>query len=144
MKNALAIIAVLFVSSFMALQACASERAPLTEKDQAYFVSVREAVLKNDKNWLARQIEFPMECFVGGKLVDIESEAQFIKEYNDIIDENVRVAINAQDPSKMFKNHKGFRVGRGSVWMSEMRNPDDTTRYAIIKINNQKIPPAKK
>jgi len=137
MKKTIAIFTVLFALIIAPLQSSASDIDPVTNADRAYFISVREAIMKNDKKWLADQMSLPMECYVKGKKTTIESKEQFIQQYNEIINEYVRASAREQNEDDLFKNSQGFMVGKGAIWMVQTYDDEQNSKYYIYKINNK-------
>ena len=80
-------------------------------------------VLDNNKEGLAKQIRYPL-----GK--SINTEADFIKNYDNIFTKDVKLSIAKINFSQIFRNSKGAMSDAGMVWFSQEGND-----FKIIAVN---------
>jgi hypothetical protein len=80
-------------------------------------------VLDNNKEGLAKQIRYPL-----GKT--IKTEADFIKNYDDIFTKDVKLSIAKINFNQIFRNSKGAMSDAGMVWFSQEGNA-----FKIIAVN---------
>jgi hypothetical protein len=80
-------------------------------------------VLDNNKEGLAKQIRYPL-----GKA--IKTEADFIKNYDNIFTKDVKLSIAKINFSQIFRNSKGAMSDAGMVWFSQEGN-----EFKIIAVN---------
>jgi hypothetical protein len=159
-----------FVGGVTAMAADKSEPAaghPLTDEDRVFLEQLRDAVANDKRSWIADHVRYPIDVTIGGKLLNVEREDQFLAHYDEIMNQRVRDAILRQTSGELFKNWQGTMIGDGEVWFyhglegsyscREVRPPrrgitlDCTTpdpdrrwqppRTGIIAINNDWVPP---
>ncbi|MDD3287637.1 MAG: hypothetical protein PHX43_01340 [Alphaproteobacteria bacterium] len=141
MKKILTFFALFFVLALGPSLALASDADPVSSADKAYFVSVRDAIIKNDKKWLASQINAPLLCDIKGKRTEVNKE-QFLKHYDEIINAHVRKVVKEQDVEDLFKNSFGLMAGDGVLWIVQIADDDGNPKedgYRIYTINNTPI-----
>jgi hypothetical protein len=80
-------------------------------------------VLNNDKTELAKHIRYPL-----GK--SIKTEADFIKNYDNIFTKDAKLSIAKINFSQIFRNAKGAMSEGGYVWFSQ-----EGDGFKIIAVN---------
>ena len=89
-------------------------------KDDAAFEKkvqkFRTAVLTGDKKTAASMINFPISCNVSGKSRNIANSAQFIKNFDRIVNPEYKKAMQEAVPHNLFVNDQGVMLGNGQVW----------------------------
>lgn len=109
----------------------------ITESDKAYFLEIKTAIEKHDARWMANNVDLPMNIGINGKRKPIRTKKDFVKNYDDIINENIISAVQSQDANDLFKNWRGIMIGSGQMWILEYREDgSDIDKYVIIAINN--------
>ncbi|MBU5483689.1 hypothetical protein KQI86_05055 [Clostridium sp. MSJ-11] len=98
------------------------------------FNNIKELVASNDKEKVAEYINFPINVHIGGKKVAIETKDQFIKNYDEIFNDNVKAKLANQKVEETFVNADGIMVGDGEIWISVFNN--SAHKYLIYAINN--------
>lgn len=81
-------------------------------------------VLDNDKAQLAKQIRYPLNK-------SIKTEADFIKNYDQVFTKDAKLSIAKINFSQIFRNSKGAMSDAGMVWFAQEEND-----FKIIAINN--------
>ncbi|WP_141499699.1 hypothetical protein [Paenibacillus luteus] len=95
-----------------------------------FFNKLQKAVAANDKKAVANLIAYPLRVNHDGKSVEITSKKQFISKYNQIITDQVKKKLLAQDVDKVFVNWKGIMIGDGEIWISVFDN-----KIAVYAVN---------
>jgi hypothetical protein len=111
----------------------------LNKKDKAYFIAIRDAIARDDRDWLASQATLVL-CSLHGHHVVLETKKQILRHYDEIINAYVRDAVKKQNPDDLFKNWGGIMVGRGAIWFDRISDGnvnEDLWPYHIITINNE-------
>ncbi len=121
------------------LSVVAAETAPyfeyVTEGDKDYFLKIKAAVENDNREWIADQIDFPLQWDVDPKRKsELIDKSKFIENYELIVDARLRRAISEQNPEDLFKNWMGIMVGRGEVWFMQVSAVKLT--YRIRKIGD--------
>lgn len=98
------------------------------------FNNIKELVASDDKEKVAEYINFPINVHIGGKKVAIETKDQFIKNYDEIFNDNVKAKLANQKVEETFVNADGVMVGDGETWISVFNNSKH--KYLIYAINN--------
>lgn len=80
-------------------------------------------VLDNDKAQLAKQIRYPLNK-------SIKTEADFIKNYDQVFTKDAKLSIAKINFSQIFRNSKGAMSDAGMVWFAQEEND-----FKIIAIN---------
>ncbi|MHB8746298.1 MAG: hypothetical protein ACYC7I_07180 [Gammaproteobacteria bacterium] len=115
------------------------EGMALTKADQAFFSQLSYAVSRNNKEWIADHVSFPLTTKINGEKRTFKNREEFLTEYEIIIDSKVKRAVTLQQPNALFKNWRGLMVGNGEIWFTAVHaDPKDTQRveYYITGINN--------
>jgi hypothetical protein len=112
----------------------------VTAEDKAYVSSVKDAILKDNKEWLADQLRLPLLTVKSGHKLMINSKENFLVQYDKIINPYVHKQVADQDPENVFKNYAGFMIGgTGAIWVSQACDDKGTivpSKYCIITVNN--------
>ncbi|WP_315120144.1 hypothetical protein [uncultured Clostridium sp.] len=98
------------------------------------FNKIKELVASDDKEKVSEYINFPINVHIDGKKVAIETKNQFIKNYDEIFNDNVKAKLANQKVEETFVNDNGVMVGDGEIWISVFNN--STHKYLIYAINN--------
>lgn len=118
---------------FHALYSSALEVTP----EQREFVNeLTTATKADDKEWISEFIAYPLSVsLVNGDRILLETEADFIENYDVIFNANVKEAFLQQEMSELFINWQGLMIGRGHVWITEVILEDCVIKQWIIGIN---------
>ena len=109
-----------------------------TSEEIAFICGLKYAVRRNDKNWIAERVLYPISEQVNGQQKAIRNSAQFEKYYSQIMTADIKTAVLSQDVGKLFKNSRGVMIGHGEIWIMTgyyvmgKKTPD----VLIIAINN--------
>lgn len=81
-------------------------------------------VLDNDKAELAKYIRYPLNK-------SIKTEADFIKNYDQVFTKDAKLSIAKINFSQIFRNSKGAMSDAGMVWFAQ-----EGSEFKIIAVNN--------
>jgi len=103
-----------------------------------FFSSLKQAVLSGDKAAVSKMMRYPLRaCISNPKRNQVASSDEFIKHYDEIINEAVVKAIREQEFNELFVNYKGIMIGRGEFWINATRGSNAKPgRMCVITINN--------
>ncbi|HET9149917.1 MAG TPA: hypothetical protein VFO61_05490 [Alphaproteobacteria bacterium] len=96
-----------------------AEAYPLTKEDKAFVKSLQDALAKDDRAWIVDHVDYPMLTSIGGHDARIQTKAEFLAHFDEIMNARVRAAIANQKPDDLFKNWQGTMIGNGEVWFEE-------------------------
>jgi hypothetical protein len=99
------------------------------------FNTVKDLVAKNNKTEVAKYVMYPINAYIDGKKTAISKEADFVKNYDKIMNAKVKKALANQNVANTFVNQYGVMVGQGELWFSQFNN--NPKKYCIYGINNQ-------
>lgn len=114
--------------------------AGVTENDQnveKFASRIQDDIIKGDKVKLAEQISFPIMVKVNGKVTKID-KADFIKNYDGIINPEFKQTISNAFTKYLFANYLGVMFGSGmyNMWISQVKPTSGNSRLMITAINN--------
>jgi hypothetical protein len=95
--------------------------ADFAQKSRTFLVQLQNAVKAGDKADVAAMISYPLQVN-GSRKTRIKTQAQFLSQYETIIDAHVRQALAKQSAKCLFGNYQGAMIGDGEVWFSEQEN----------------------
>lgn len=105
---------------------------------EQFMADIKSAVKEGNKTWLAKHVLYPIVVNIGSnKKQTIKNQAQFIQQYNKIINPVYKKKIMASCPCNLFANNNGVMLGDGEIWINQ--KPESTEQsydFVIIAINN--------
>lgn len=107
---------------------------------ESFLGTLKDAVANDDRRAVASLVRYPIRVQLDGQNTMIASAADFVSRYPEIINDNVKGALLAQETTELFANWRGVMIGRGEVWFGavyEDPRDDETYHLRIIAINNQ-------
>lgn len=136
------ILLVILVIGAINSNACEFESAYEVASEQVAFVNALKAATKVDnKKRISELIAYPLSISLeNGELLRLETEADFIKNYEVIFNSNVKEAILKQEIEALFFTWRGLMVGHGHVWITGVISDGDITTYWITTINTDAPP----
>ena len=104
---------------------------------QIEFVNkLKMATKADDKEWISGVISCPLSISLeSGDQLQIETEADFVENYEVIFNANVKEAILLQEMADLFFNWQGLMIGRGQVWITGAIMESGAVTYWITAIN---------
>lgn len=103
------------------------------EFDETYEI-LRTALSNNDKDTFADYISYPIKVNMDGKKVEIKDKNEFIKNFDKIINEDLKNIFLNQKVEEFFVNQYGIMVGKGQFWISQIAGSKH--KFSIYGINN--------
>lgn len=101
---------------------------------EAAFKQVQELVSEGDKKMVAEYIRYPIVVYIDGTKTEINTEDEFVKNYDKILTEKIKKALMNQKVKETFVNYKGVMVGQGEIWFTITE--EGKHKYSIYGINN--------
>ena len=120
----------------------------LNNEDIQFFLRIQHAIASEDKQWLARNVFYPLGVNSSSKLNHrihrtVHNKNEFITNYKAIINKKVELAVKNQNPQHLFKNWEGVMIGNGEIWFQKLGPINkrgeleiEQYRYYIFTINN--------
>jgi|HubBroStandDraft_5_1064220.scaffolds.fasta_scaffold247311_2 hypothetical protein len=116
-----------------------AKNIPVTKDEKEFVHSLQVAFKKNDCNWVANRVLYPIrvESTENG-FIQIKTASKFVQDCSEILSDNVRQAVLHADIEKLIKSSKGIYLGDGDIWlMSLSRKESDPIKVYIVGINNR-------
>ena len=85
---------------------------------ERFFKAFQQAVNSADVNLVARMVEFPLKVHTLDGTQLVESQQDFIAQYQHIINDGVYTEVVRQNFEELFVHQTGIMIGRGQVWFS--------------------------
>lgn len=103
---------------------------------EQFAKDVVSAFKKQDKEWLSRQMRYPLPIYLENKKqLTIKSPAQFIEKYEQIATKSLLNKMTDWKICNLFANHSGMMLGRGEIWIwREDTATDQDPQYRIKDI----------
>ncbi|MBE5253852.1 MAG: hypothetical protein QRY16_15875 [Enterobacterales bacterium endosymbiont of Blomia tropicalis] len=96
-----------------------------------FLNALQHAVASNDKAAVASLVEYPITI----NKKKITTSSAFIKNYDNILNSNVKKAIANQKYEDLFVRDQGIMIGDGQVWASGIcQDSDQACQNAPVKI----------
>lgn len=103
------------------------------EFDETYEL-LRTALLENDKDTFADYIAYPINATIDGKKTEIKNKEEFIRTFDNIMNEDMKGAFLNQKLENFFVNYQGIMVGNGQFWFNQLEGT--AHKFSIYAINN--------
>jgi hypothetical protein len=102
-------------------------------KVQQLLTTLQQAVAKHDAATVASLVHYPIKVNPGKKPFTVKNEKAFIKDYDNIITQDIQAAIFKQKYENLFVNSQGAMIGDGEVWITGFCR-DKSCKQSDIKI----------
>jgi hypothetical protein len=108
------------------------------DASRQFFSSLKRAVLSGDKVAVSKMMRYPLKANISNpKRNQVASSDEFIKHYDEILNEAVVRAIREQEFNELFVNYQGIMIGSGEFWINATRDSNAKAgRMCVITINN--------
>ena len=113
---------------------------PISEADKKFLAEIADAVQKNDTNWIAEHMVYPLSIVEDNKKRIVTTREQFMPVISQKFTVELRANITAAAKKPLFKNWQGVMVGDGLVWFSEYQR-DDKWRSGIFAFGHFAVQP---
>ena len=90
---------------------------PITEQDKSFVRRLKHSIEIHDEQWVVDNVAMPINVKIYGQKIKINSKHEFIKNYDKIINVNVKNAVLTQDENHLFANWQGIMIGQGQIWI---------------------------
>jgi hypothetical protein len=118
----------------------ASEQAQTDDDDddvkaaEKFVAELQRAVAANDRRKVSRMVLYPLRTRLGRRPVVLRGPRDFLRRYDALFNRHVRAVLAAHQPGEqLFRNWRGFMLGRGEIWFEQLA---DTGEIRIIAVNN--------
>jgi hypothetical protein len=116
----------------------------VTDGERAVLSELKEAIALRDPQRISNRVIYPIKLCVGDRERRVRNAAEFERNFDRIMNRDVRSAVTAQSPDDLFKNWQGVMIGQGQVWIGSYpafhrRNPYPEAMFYIKTINNQSL-----
>lgn len=98
------------------------------------FNTLKNAVINNNKKTISDYINYPITIKINNTTKVINSQHEFIKNYDIIITPKVKSALIKQQLNNINITPNGVKIGNGEMWMNLINNGKH--EYGISAINN--------
>jgi hypothetical protein len=126
---------------------CTKDSRPDCPRAVIFFRSFQASLAKNDREGLARMVEYPLRARLNHKAVQISTPAMLLRHFDEIFDKAVRCEISEASDKDVWGNWQGFTIKDGAVWFDQRlppgekfdaKSPDIWTKgsFKLITVNN--------
>ncbi len=98
---------------------------------RAAFDAIQKAVADGDKSGFAGWVSYPITVTTDGKKTTIKDAAQFEKDYDLILTDEIKTAISGQKWQDLFVNDQGMMFGDGQVWVNGVCKDDKCAAFDV-------------
>ena len=102
------------------------------EEIEQFFKKIKSSIVNDDKIWLSKNIQLPLNVNFGKKKIKIKNQKQFTTNYSKIISESFKKRIKESCICNIFSNSQGAMITNGAIWINEF----DEHHLKITAINN--------
>ena len=110
-----------------------------SDQDVENFASkIQSYIINDNKEQLAKEVQYPINVKINGKVTKIQNSTDFIKNYDQIFNLSSKNAISNAFTKYLFVNWQGIMFGEGlyNIWINEETPPGSTSKLMITAINN--------
>jgi hypothetical protein len=100
------------------------------ETADKFFVDLKTAVEKNERQKVAALIDYPINVLLRGRRLKLRNKAELLKNYDAVFNGKVRQAL-AKSTAPSFANYQGVMIGDGEIWFNLIKD-----KLKITAINN--------
>jgi hypothetical protein len=95
---------------------------------EAFYFKLREALISGDKKTVAELNDYPIRVNFDSGSVYYKSANEFIKNYSDIVTNEMLSRVSKHKFKELFANSYGMHIGLGDIWF---------TGYCIGKVEGK-------
>lgn len=105
---------------------------------ERFMKNVKTAIIKKDKIWLSKHINFPISVAISGKKrTIIKNKTQFIANFDKIFHPDYTNRVKNACTCNMFSNYQGAMIGNGIIWIQNtIKSTESNFDFEVIAINN--------
>jgi hypothetical protein len=103
-----------------------------------FLNEIKRAIAQGDKRAVSKMVSYPTTVDLkSGPKKKIHNRVEFEAHYDEIINERVSKAVQAQAYEDLFVNWRGVMVGNGEIWFAARKGlTGKYDQFRIIKVNN--------
>jgi hypothetical protein len=83
-----------------------------------FLHELQSAVSEHARERVAVMVNYPLRTRLNGKWVRLQTPAQFLAHYDDLLTAKTRDVISRQSYGDLFSSSQGVMIGDGEVWYS--------------------------
>ncbi|CAL1241394.1 hypothetical protein [Candidatus Methylocalor cossyra] len=131
-KTALSLLGALLLSGTITVPAGAETAAEMDktlntlfghhEPYAAFLIQIKKAIAADNRDAVARLVDYPLPVHLDGKAVKIKGAQEFVAHYAKLVTPRVKQAVARQSYPTLFANWQGVSVGDGTLWFAEVGN----------------------
>lgn len=97
-----------------------------------FIMNLKEMARTGDAESISELIAYPVTVYIKNRKTRVTSAQMFVKNYSEIFNEKVTVALNSQSLGNITADKKGIIIGKGEIRIS-LKNG----QFVITEINNR-------
>lgn len=98
---------------------------------EKYFYEVQELIARDDREAVARNLNYPVDLNINNKTVTIKNVEEMLQQYDTVFTQDVKKAVAEQKVENLFVNANGIMVGNGQIWFGAAEGE----KYFILSVN---------
>jgi len=103
---------------------------------RAFLDRLKQILASGDRQTFASLVSYPFSLYDNGKVTTTYPDATaFLKDYDQIVTQNVLDAISQAEYADLFVNYQGAMIGNGQVWFYGYGDDGSTGQILISAIN---------
>jgi len=83
-----------------------------------FYHALVESIIRGDSTAVAKMNLYPLRTISNSGTVFIQSQKEFLENYDTIIDGDILNAVTQQSFTDLFVNSNGMMIGLGEIWFS--------------------------
>lgn len=93
-------------------------RSTTTDSEvEGFMKNVKNAILKNDRQWVISHIKYPINVTLNQKRRAIKNQNQMSVNFSQIFHADFKKKIKEECICNMFTNYQGIMLGDGQIWI---------------------------
>jgi len=85
---------------------------------ETFYHDLVDRIIRGDSAAISKMNSYPLRTISNSGTVFIQSEKEFLENYDTVIDEGILNAVTHQSFSDLFLNSSGMMIGLGEIWFS--------------------------
>jgi len=102
-----------------------------------YAGTIQDYIMNSEKK-LSKEMQYPINVKIDGKVSEIKNQDEFIKNYDKIFSPGYKQSMSHAFTKYMFANWQGVMFGSGmeNMWINEVKPAEGSPKLMITAINN--------
>lgn len=103
-----------------------------------FMKRIKSAILKGDKNWIARHLHYPIRVSLNGQEdITLKNKEQLMANFDAVFYPEFKEQIKRFCSCNLFVNYQGAMLGNGQIWINQTpKSTIEKYSYRITAINN--------